>query len=177
MKQPAFASHVVAVPDFPQKGILFRDLTPVLTHPAAFAECLTLLVEEARKWPGGAVDAVAGIESRGFIFGAPLAQALGVGFLAVRKPGKLPRRTVSASYQKEYGPDTLHLHAEDVVRGQRILVVDDLLATGGTAAAAGSLVAQAGGVVAGFLFVVELDALAGAQRLKETAPVRALLHY
>lgn len=177
MTQPSFADRIAAIPDFPQPGILFRDVTPVLLHPPSFVECTTLLRQAASGFPGGPVQLVAGIESRGFIFGVPVAQGENLGFLPIRKPGKLPRRTVTATYQKEYGPDSLQLHADDVAPGTRVLIVDDLLATGGTALAAADLIRQAGGVVAGFLFVVELDFLKGRPKLEAVATVRSLLHY
>ena len=152
------------VPDFPKEGILFKDITPVLQHPKAFAEVTDRLLAYARE---RSVDAVVGIESRGFIFGAPVALALGVGFVPIRKLGKLPAETLRAEYALEYGTNTVEMHKDAVQPGQRVLIIDDLLATGGTAAAAADLVERAGGEVAGFAVLVELaflngrDALAG----------------
>jgi adenine phosphoribosyltransferase len=168
---------VAAIADFPIKGIVFRDVTPVLADPEAFKRCVDLLVDRLRAMPGGPPEAIVGIESRGFILGAPVALQLGAGFLPVRKPGKLPRRTVRAEYIKEYGTDVLELHADAVHRGQRVAIVDDLLATGGTAEAAAQTVALAGGRVCAFAFLIELDGLKGRGRLGHDAQVISLLHY
>ena len=150
------------VPDFPKPGIMFKDITPMLADARAFAECVDLLAEavDARK-----PDMLIGIESRGFIFGAPVARALGVGFVPVRKPGKLPRRTRRVEYALEYGTDALEMHHDALVSGARVIIVDDVLATGGTAAAAGRLVEEAGAVLAGFAFAIELAFLSGRTRL------------
>jgi adenine phosphoribosyltransferase len=164
-------ARVRDIPDFPKPGILFRDLTPLLSDGATFRLCIDLLAEEARR---ERPDLVVGIESRGFIFGAALADRIGAGFVPVRKPGKLPWRRMSESYALEYGTDALELH-EDAVAGRRCLLVDDLLATGGTAAAAGRLVERLSGELCGYLFVVELDALGGRQQLVRT--VHSLVHY
>lgn len=159
-------AHVVSlvrdVPDFPRPGILFKDLTPVLADPRAFATCIALVSEP---WRGAGVEVVVGIESRGFIFGAAVAHALGVGFVPARKPGKLPSKTIRADYALEYGSDSLELHVDSVRPGARALIVDDLIATGGTARAACELVRRLGGVVVGAAFVVELAFLSGAARL------------
>jgi len=165
--------YIADVPDFPQPGILFRDITPLLADPAALGAAIDALAERGREL---APDLVAGIESRGFLFGLPLAQRLGTGFVPVRKPGKLPRETVRESYTLEYGENTIEMHADAVRPGQRVLVVDDLLATGGTAAAAGNLVRRAGGEVAGWLFLVELAPLRGREKLVG-APVHSVLVY
>jgi adenine phosphoribosyltransferase len=167
-----FADRIRDVPDFPKPGILFKDITPVLGDPAALAEVIDALVERV---DGRSIDRVAGIESRGFIFGTALALRLGVGFIPIRKKGKLPAKTVSVTYDLEYGTDTLEMHADALERGGRILVVDDLLATGGTAAATARLVAEVGGVVDAFAFVIELDALGGRARLGETEVI-SLVH-
>lgn len=148
------------VPDFPKKGIVFKDITTLLRDPAAFRSVIDRFAETFR-----GVDAVLGIEARGFIFGAALADRLGVAFVPARKPGKLPARTIEERYTLEYGEDALQVHADGIRRGERIVVVDDLLATGGTAAAAAALVERAGGAVAGFAFVVELAFLNGRARL------------
>ena len=150
------------VPDFPIPGILFRDVTPLLHHPRGLREVVDRLAEE---YGGRGIDRVAGIESRGFIFGAPLALALGVGFVPVRKPGKLPADTVRQEYALEYGTSALELHRDAVRPGERVLVVDDLLATGGTARASARLVEELGGVVAGAAFVIELTFLGGREAL------------
>lgn len=166
-------AHIGDVPDFPKPGILFRDITPLLGAPEAFKAVLDLL--EARFRPSH-LDRIVGMESRGFLFGAPLSDRLGVGFVPIRKPGKLPRETESASYELEYGTDTLEIHRDAVSPGQRVLVLDDLLATGGTAKAAVDLVRRLGGNVVACAFVVELAALRGRARLSEET-VHSLVVY
>jgi adenine phosphoribosyltransferase len=161
------------VPDFPKPGILFKDITPLLGDGAAFRKTIDLLAERVREHKPAAL---VGIESRGFIFGAALAHAMGVGLLPVRKPGKLPYKTKRVEYSLEYGTDALEMHEDAVSHGLRVVIVDDLLATGGTAAATARLVEEQGGVVAGFAFVVELDFLKGRGRLNGR-PVESLLHY
>lgn len=150
------------VPDFPQLGVLFQDITPLLQNPDAFRAALDALAA-----PAAALQptAIAGVESRGFLFGAPLAERLGVGFLPVRKPGKLPWRTFRESYTLEYGAGALELHQDAAEAGQRVLLVDDLLASGGTAAAAVALLRRTGAEVVGCGFVIELAALAGREQL------------
>lgn len=160
------------IPDFPQPGILFRDITPLLRDPAAFRQVTAALAERFR----GRVDAVAGIESRGFIFGAPLAAELGVGFLPIRKAGKLPGDKLALEYALEYGTSTLEIHTDAVRPGERILLVDDLLATGGTARAAAGLIEAVGGKVEGIAFLIELLFLQGRTAL-EGHDVHALLAY
>lgn len=154
------SAFVRAVPDFPKPGIMFRDLTPLLADGAAFGATTAALAERA-----GAFDLIAGIEARGFLFGAALAQLTGKGLVIVRKPGKLPAATIAHDYALEYGTDRLELHADAVPAGARVLMVDDVLATGGTAEAAVTLVRKAGGVVERALFVMELEGLPGAVRL------------
>jgi adenine phosphoribosyltransferase len=176
MNTQRIASRVAAIPDFPIPGILFRDITPVLSDPAAFQDAIDALADLARKLPGGPPDVLVGMESRGFLFGAPLALALKCGFVPIRKPGKLPRASVRAEYLKEYGTDALEMHADALPKGARVAVVDDLLATGGTAGAAAELVTKGGGTVCGFLFVIELDGLKGRDRLGRF-PCHAVLHY
>ncbi len=155
-------ARVRDVPDFPKPGILFRDLTPLMGDASAFRLSIELLRERiARHEP----ELIVAVESRGFIFGAPLAAALGVGFVPVRKPGKLPHKTARRSYALEYGTDALEMHADAIVSGARVALVDDLLATGGTAAATIELVRELGGTVVVAAFVVELAFLAGRQRL------------
>lgn len=148
------------VPDFPQPGILFRDITPLLADGKALRAVVDAV---AAGYPDA--DTVVGIESRGFILGTPVAYALGVGMVPVRKLGRLPRQTESASYDLEYGQNTLEIHADAIRPGERILIVDDVLATGGTAAAAADLVERLGGVVIGVAVLIELAALGGRERL------------
>jgi adenine phosphoribosyltransferase len=161
------------VPDFPKKGIVFKDLTPVLADPALFGKVIDAFVA---RWKDQRIARVVSVESRGFLFGAPLAYAIGAGLGIVRKPGKLPYQTVREAYDLEYGQDALELHIDAVTAGERVLVVDDLLATGGTAAAAARLVERQGGVVAGLAFVVELGVLNGRDRLGER-DVQALVTF
>jgi adenine phosphoribosyltransferase len=169
----ALRSKIRDVPDFPKKGIVFKDLTPVLSDPALFGKVVDALAE---RWRSERISKVVGIESRGFIFGAPLAYLLGAGFGVIRKQGKLPYRTVHERYDLEYGQDQLEMHVDAVEPGERVLIVDDLLATGGTAQAAGKLVTRQGGTLSGYAFVVELGFLKGAERLGRTQ-VHALLRY
>jgi adenine phosphoribosyltransferase len=161
------------VPDFPKKGILFRDLTPVLADPKAFKECIDQLAARVTKL---GVSRIVAIESRGFLFGAPVAFQLGIGLTIVRKPGKLPWHKDKETYALEYGTDTLEMHTDGVTRGDRVAVIDDLLATGGTAEAVGRLVTRHGAEVSGYGFVVELTALKGAERLG-ASKVFSLLQY
>lgn len=149
------------VPDFPKKGILFRDITPLLRDPRGFAATIDALAEKVGNKP----DVIIGIESRGFLFGAALALKLGIGFVPIRKPRKLPWKTYSQSYALEYGTDTIEIHQDALTKGQKAVIVDDLLATGGTAEAAGKLVGMCGGTTSAYLFVVELKALGGRAKL------------
>jgi adenine phosphoribosyltransferase len=161
------------VPDFPQKGVVFKDITPVLADRATFREVIDAF---AARWRGERIDKVVGIESRGFLFAAPLAYALGAGVTVVRKPGKLPWQVIRESYALEYGEGALELHVDAVAPGERVLVVDDVLATGGTAQAAGKLVARQGATLVGYSFLVELTFLGGARRIGPDK-VHALLGY
>jgi adenine phosphoribosyltransferase len=161
------------VPDFPKEGILFRDITPLLADVDAFRMCIQLMTE---RLDGVPVSSVIGIESRGFMFGAALADKLGVGFIPVRKPGKLPAATYRAEYDLEYGSDAVEIHRDALSPGDRVVVVDDLIATGGTAKATGELVKQCGAEVAAFIFVINLVALEGTKKLAPT-PVITLLDY
>ena len=161
------------VVDFPKPGIVFKDITPLLADPRAFNLCLDLFAE---RFDGEAFDAIAGIESRGFIFGAALASRMRRAFVPVRKPGKLPAETVRVSYELEYGSDSIEIHKDAIKPGERVLVVDDLLATGGTAAATAELISLVGGEVIAVAFVVELSFLAGRARLKDV-PVFSLVSY
>ena len=161
------------VPDFPKPGIVFKDIMPLLADPAT----LRGTIEELAAWAEPRKpDVVLGAEARGFITGGALACRLGCGFVAARKPGKLPWRTVSVKYALEYGLDALELHADAIVAGQRVLIHDDVLATGGTARAKIGLVEQLGGVVAGILFIIQLDFLDGTDQL-EGYDVHSLIHY
>lgn len=161
------------VPDFPRPGILYRDLTPLMGHGAALAETVERLAESADGWRP---TAIAGIESRGFIFGAPVAARLGLGFVPLRKPGKLPHRTRQQRYDLEYGSDGIEIHEDALAHGARLVIVDDLLATGGTAGAAVQLARALGADVVGATFVVELAALEGRTRLGGV-PASALIVY
>jgi adenine phosphoribosyltransferase len=161
------------VPDFPRKGIVFKDITPVLADPRLFRRVVDAL---AARWQGERVGKIVGIESRGFLFAAPLAYALGAGLCIVRKPGKLPWQTVREVYQLEYGEDALELHVDAVGPGDRVVVVDDVLATGGTASAVGNLVVRQGAQLLGYSFLLELEFLGGARRLGPQQ-VHSLLRY
>jgi len=161
------------VPDFPKPGILFKDLTPLLAVPDALRQAVWAI---SQPFLDQRIDHVVGIEARGFVFGAPAALELGAGFVPVRKPGKLPHATMSVSYDLEYGTDALEIHADGLRRGDRVLIVDDLLATGGTAAAAIELVEKTGAEVVGISFLVELEFLAGRKQLK-TPRIESLVSY
>lgn len=154
--------HIRDVPDFPKPGILFRDITPLLAHPEAFQECITQLADRYR---GENIKAIAAAEARGFIFAAPLALELGCAFVPVRKPGKLPFETQAFHYELEYGTDTLEIHTDAFGKGDRVLLVDDLLATGGTMGACAKLVEHSGAVVVGCAFAIELNFLNGREKL------------
>ena len=155
-------AHIRTVPDFPVPGIRFRDITPLLASPEAYGDVIRRLADTYRD---GGVDVVASVEARGFLFGAPLALELAARFVPVCKPGKLPHETRSHSYQLEYGEDTLEVHTDAVKPGDRVLMVDDLLATGGTVAACNRLLVEAGAEVVGCAVVSELDGLGGREAL------------
>jgi adenine phosphoribosyltransferase len=161
------------IPNFPKPGIVFKDITPLLAQGRLFAETIDLLADRYR---GQTIDTVLGIESRGFIIGAALAYRLRAGFSVVRKPGKLPYETHSASYQLEYGTDRLEIHIDGIQRGARVIIADDLIATGGTAAATAELVTKLGGEVVECAFVIELSFLNGRQKLRPH-PVYSIIHY
>ncbi len=154
------------VPDFPKPGILFKDIAPVLADHSLMAG---ITQRFARTFRGEGIDAIVGMESRGFIFGTPLAIELETAFVPARKPGKLPWKTIGYEYDLEYGTNRLEVHTDAILPGQRVLIVDDLLATGGTAEATGKLVEQLGGLVVGYAFVVELGFLEGRSRLNGVA--------
>jgi adenine phosphoribosyltransferase len=169
----ALRAKIRDVPDFPEPGIVFKDIMPLLADPASFMEATDLLAEwaEPRK-----PDVILGAEARGFILGAAMAYKLGCGFVAARRPGKLPWKTVSSSYALEYGENSLELHADAITVGQRVLVHDDVLATGGTARAICDLATQLGGEIVGVSFVIELDFLDGRKQL-EGYDVQSLIRY
>jgi adenine phosphoribosyltransferase len=161
------------VPDFPKKGILFYDITTLLRDKTGFARLIDLFSEH---YIGKHIDLILGMEARGFIFGPALAYRLNAGFVPVRKPGKLPAATYRVEYELEYGSNALEIHKDAIEPGQRVLIVDDLLATGGTAVATAKLVSSLGGQIAGMAFVVELDFLKGREKLR-AYDVFSLLHY
>ncbi len=160
------------IPDFPKPGIIFKDITPALADSQALKAAIDLFAEAAAVHRP---SKILGIDARGFIFGAAAAVQLGIGFVPIRKKGKLPFETVSASYSLEYGEATIEMHTDAVAPGERVVLVDDLLATGGTAKAAGDLVTRLGGELAAVLFLIELDFLGGREKLAPT-PVTAFLH-
>lgn len=166
-------SFIRDIPDFPKPGILFRDISPLLASPAAFREAIRRLCLPFREQE---IDMIVGAEARGFIFAPPMAMELGAGFVPVRKPGKLPGETHCFQYELEYGEDSLEMHVDGIQPGQRVLVVDDLLATGGTVDACCKLIERTGAEVAACAFLIELSALGGAQRIAPRK-VHALLKY
>lgn len=169
----ALKSLIRHIPDYPKPGILFYDITTLLRDGDGFRQAVDAVVDPYRAVP---IDLIVGIESRGFILGAAVADRLGVGFVPVRKPGKLPSQTVSASYELEYGVDALEMHHDAVAPNKKVLIVDDLLATGGTAQATVSLLKQGGAQVVGLSFLIELEELSGRSKL-EGEQVTAVLRY
>ena len=163
MSHEALKQKIRDIPDYPKKGILFRDITTLLRDKGAFREVQNILIERYRDRP---IDLIAAIEARGFIFGGALANALNIGFVPIRKPGKLPAKTIKESYALEYGEDTVEMHADAVKSDQRVLLVDDLIATGGTLSAGAKLIEKAGGEVFGVAAVIELTFLNGRDKLK-----------
>lgn len=161
------------VPDFPKRGIVFKDITPVLSDPVLFRASIDLFLERCR---GLKIDKIVGIDARGFLFGSAVAYELGVGFVPIRKRGKLPYRTEIAKYSLEYGDAEMEMHVDAMSAGERIVLVDDLLATGGTSAAAAVLIRKAGGHLLEAQFLIELESLHGRKRLQPT-PVTAFLKY
>jgi adenine phosphoribosyltransferase len=166
-------NHIRHVPDFPKAGILFYDITTLLRDPAGFKTTVDLL---STPYEEQGIDAVVGIESRGFILGSAVAQRIGAGFIPIRKPGKLPAKSIRETYDLEYGKDALEIHEDAVGKGQRILIVDDVLATGGTAAAAVQLVRKLGGELHGLAFLIELLFLNGKQKIEKES-VYSVLKY
>lgn len=173
MDEKQLAGLIRDVPDFPKPGIIFKDITTLIADPVGLKGVIDLL---AQRYRGKRIDRVVGIESRGFIFGGALAYALGVGFQVVRKPGKLPYKTKSASYELEYGTDTIEIHQDAVKPDERVLLIDDLLATGGTMRATAGLIEEMGGKVVECAFVIELDFLKGRDKLAAW-PVYSIIHF
>ena len=164
--------YIATIPDYPSPGILFRDVTPLIDDGEAYQEAIDQLAAYASEV---GADIICGPESRGFIFGRPVAYKLNLGFVPVRKPGKLPRETISCKYDLEYGSNELFMHKDAIKPGQRVVIIDDLLATGGTCQATIKMIEQLGGVVAGIAFIIELDGLNGRKNL-EGYNVKALLN-
>jgi len=165
--------HIRSIPDFPKQGILFRDITTLLKNKSAFKKAIDSLAQAVK---GKKIDYVVAVESRGFIFGATLAYKLGAGFIPVRKKGKLPAETISAEYTLEYGVDSLHMHKDALKAGSKVLIVDDLLATGGTVAAVCQLTNQLKAKIVGIIFLIELCDLKGRDKLKGY-PIFSLIQY
>ncbi|MES0488567.1 MAG: adenine phosphoribosyltransferase [Leptospirales bacterium] len=164
------------IPDFPQPGINFKDITPVLADPEALKKVIEWFIISIEA--AGGADVIAGIESRGFIFGVPIAEKMGLGFIPIRKPGKLPFTTHRESYELEYGTDSLEIHTDAISHGQKVALVDDLLATGGTATAAVKLIEKAGGEIACTTFLIELDFLKGRNKMTtEESKIFSFIHY
>lgn len=161
------------VVDFPVQGVVFKDICPLLQNAAAFNYAVEAMIDQVRKLD---VDVIAAPDARGFIFGVPMAMAMQLPFVPIRKAGKLPYQTTAFSYELEYGKDTLEMHVDSIQSGDKVLLVDDLLATGGTIAACGRLVEQQGGVIAGYSFLIELEFLSGREKLDQR-PIERLLSY
>ena len=169
------ADTIRAIPDYPKPGIIFRDITTLLGNARAFRRTVDELVQP---WAGGKIDKVAGIEARGFILGGAVAHQLSAGFVPIRKKGKLPHETVSMVYSLEYGVDEIEMHKDAILPGERVLLVDDLIATGGTASAAANLIRQMGGELEAACFIVDLPALGGADKLRAlNVNVRTLIAF
>ncbi len=163
-----------SIPDFPKKGIIFKDITTALKDADTLKKMVDFLCEN---FAGEKIDYIVGLESRGFIFGVPVAYKLDAGFIPVRKPNKLPAKTIKESYALEYGTDTLEMHEDALKKGDKVLIVDDLLATGGTCAAACNLVTKAGAEIVGCAFVIELDELQGRKKLPKDSKVLSMIQY
>lgn len=173
-KEFDYKNYIASVLDFPKKGILFRDITPLMQDGACFKRACDELTEFAKEVKA---DVIAGPESRGFIFGCPISYNLGIGFVPIRKPNKLPRETIEVSYELEYGKNILCMHKDAIIPGQRVLIVDDLLATGGTIKAAIELVEKLGGIVVGCAFLIELVDLKGRDRIGSKYLVKTLMTF
>lgn len=167
-------SMIRDVPDFPKPGIIFKDITTALKEPQTFKRIVDFFTEE---YKNKGIDYVAGIESRGFMFGAPLAYNIGAGFIVIRKPGKLPAEVEKVTYDLEYGSDSIEIHSDAIEPGKKVLIIDDLLATGGTAAAACQLVEKVGGEIVSIAFVIELDFLNGREKLPKGKNVVSMVSY
>ena len=167
------STYIRDIPDWPREGVMFKDITPLLASPDGFREAIDALAEE---FADAGVTKVMGAEARGFIFGGALAYQLGAGFVPARKPGKLPWDTTSVTYDLEYGTDSLEVHADAMSADDVVLIVDDVLATGGTAGAKAQLVQQVGARVAGFAFLIELDFFHGREKLPENSKIVSLIH-
>lgn len=165
-------ANIRNIPDFPKPGILFKDITPLLAHPDALKHTSALLCVPFNQ---SEVDLIVGMESRGFLFGPSMAVELKAGFVPVRKPNKLPYNKIQASYELEYGSDIVEMHSDAIKKGQRVVIHDDLIATGGTANAASELVLQLGGIIVGYSFIIELGFLNGIEKLSSRAPVHSLI--
>jgi len=165
--------YIAAIPDFPKPGILFRDITPLLQNPEAFKRSIDIFLQHLQDKE---IEAIAAIDARGFLFAGPLALRLDVPLLLVRKNGKLPGPTVQIEYDLEYGSNAIEMHSDSVLKGQRVLIIDDLLATGGTAAAAAKLIEKMSGVVVGLAFLIELEGLGGRDRIG-SYPITSLLTF
>lgn len=161
------------VPDFPKKGIIFKDITPILKDGGLFRSSIDLFLEQC---VGKKIDKIVGIDARGFLFGSAVAYELGIGFVPLRKKGRLPYRTESAKYSLEYGEAEMELHIDAIVRGERVVLIDDLLATGGTSASAAALIKKVGGELVAAIFLIELEFLKGREKLKPT-PIVSFLKY
>lgn len=172
-------NYILDIPDYPKAGVNFKDITPLVGHADGFKTVIDLLAEVCEK-EDIAPEQLACPEARGFMFGSALAYRLGTGFLPVRKPGKLPRQTCGVEYELEYGTDMLQMHSEDIIEGQRVVLIDDVLATGGTMAACVKLLQDHGAIVTACVFVMELDALGGREKIISQCPdvqVHTLVHY
>ncbi|MHC4123891.1 MAG: adenine phosphoribosyltransferase [Planctomycetota bacterium] len=165
--------YIRDIPDWPKKGILFRDITPLLCNPEAFVTAIQAL---SACFKGTDIDYVAAVEARGFIFGSAVAKELGVGFIPIRKKGKLPFKTQNVTYNLEYGTDTLEVHIDSITKGANVLMVDDLLATGGTMAAASELIEKIGGRIMGIVFLIELTELSGREKI-DKYDVKTIISY
>lgn len=174
MKKFNYEDYIASIPGFPKEGILFRDITPLLQDGKAFKNACKDIAKIAKK---AGADVILGPESRGFIFGCPVATMLNIGFVPVRKPGKLPRKEIQESYTLEYGENTLCMHEDAIKKGQKVFIIDDLLATGGTIKAAVKLVERLGGEVVGAAFVIELVDLKGRANIGDKFPIYTLLEY